>query len=94
MKGRRFIAGAVCPKCAAVDRIVVEDDGRRRRCIACGFTDELPAGRPPTAPRGKLDDARPRRASRLDDSVADTTVRIVPRRTAQSKTDEDDSSSA
>lgn len=40
---RRFIAGAVCPECRAVDRIVLEDadDVRRRRCVACGHTDEL-----------------------------------------------------
>lgn len=40
---RRFIAGAVCPDCRAVDRIVLEDEGevRRRRCVACGHTDQL-----------------------------------------------------
>ena len=40
---RRFIAGAVCPECRAVDRIVLEDEAavRRRRCVACGHTDEL-----------------------------------------------------
>jgi hypothetical protein len=38
---RRFIAGAVCPDCRAVDRIVVEqvDGERRRRCVSCGHTD-------------------------------------------------------
>lgn len=38
---RRFIAGAVCPACRAVDRIVVEahSEGRRRRCVSCGHTD-------------------------------------------------------
>ncbi len=68
---KRFIAAAVCPACDAVDRILVEvavlhsDDGdvqnpdamSRRRCVACGFTEEfssadrigfqgLPKGRP------------------------------------------------
>ncbi len=53
---KRFIAGAVCPDCQTVDRIVVEtgmqhvadsdlDDPRqevsRRRCVACGFADEF-----------------------------------------------------
>ena len=61
----RFIAAAVCPACDAVDRIVVEmtrateaeQELSRRRCVACGFTDEfaptsrvgfqgLPKGRP------------------------------------------------
>ncbi len=40
---RRFIAGAVCPKCAAMDRIVVDLDTDRRECVACGFSDERPA---------------------------------------------------
>ena len=54
----QFIAAAVCPACDEVDRIVVEyavesieiiDEGAqlsRRRCVACGFTDEFtPADR-------------------------------------------------
>ncbi|HEX7034696.1 MAG TPA: YheV family putative metal-binding protein [Pseudomonadales bacterium] len=50
---RRFIAGAVCPECRALDRIVVEEqDGeRRRRCVSCGFTDTITsaaAAAPPT----------------------------------------------
>lgn len=38
---KRFIAGAVCPDCGAQDRLVVEEmpDGKRRRCVSCGFTD-------------------------------------------------------
>ncbi len=69
IKSKRFIAAAVCPECDAVDRIVVEiavaltagasaeAELSRRRCVACGFTDEfsaasriayqgLPKGRP------------------------------------------------
>jgi uncharacterized metal-binding protein (TIGR02443 family) len=41
MNKRRFIAGAVCPKCAAMDRIVMfrNDDGDDvRECIDCGFS--------------------------------------------------------
>jgi hypothetical protein len=40
---RRFIAGAVCPECRALDRIVVEEveAGRRRRCVSCGYIDTL-----------------------------------------------------
>jgi uncharacterized protein len=41
----RFIAGAVCPQCRAMDRIVLEQDEgiRRRRCVACGYSDEMTA---------------------------------------------------
>jgi len=39
----RFIAGAVCPQCREMDRIVLEeDDGvRQRRCVACGYSDAM-----------------------------------------------------
>lgn len=40
---RRFIAGAVCPKCRALDRIVMETDGAkgRRSCVECDFSEDL-----------------------------------------------------
>lgn len=41
---RRFIAGAQCPKCEQLDKVVMYDDvnGKRfRECVACGFKDEL-----------------------------------------------------
>ena len=41
MTRRKFIAGAVCPECGVMDRIVVEAAGSDtiRRCVACGFSD-------------------------------------------------------
>lgn len=63
---RRFIAGAVCPQCREIDRLVVErdeQDGERRTCVACGFSDDLPQASAPV-PRG-----RPERPKRRDDSV-------------------------
>ena len=38
---KRFIAGAVCPRCAAMDRLVMyqKDEKIIRECIECGFTD-------------------------------------------------------
>lgn len=39
---RRFIAGAVCPRCAVMDRIVIDLDSDRRECVACGFSEERP----------------------------------------------------
>ena len=40
---RRFIAGAVCPACEAMDKVVMYDaDGKRwRECVGCGFKDAL-----------------------------------------------------
>ncbi len=48
----RFIAGAVCPSCRTMDRIVVElVDGdpnkERRRCVKCGYSDEQYTGASP-----------------------------------------------
>jgi len=33
----------VCPQCRAIDRILVEaiEDGRQRRCVACGYAEAL-----------------------------------------------------
>lgn len=40
---KRFIAGAVCPKCSAMDRIQMYriDDVDYRECVDCGFKDEM-----------------------------------------------------
>mgnify|MGYP001812662138 FL=1 len=46
---RRFIAGAVCPRCAAMDKIVVDLDTDQRECVACGFSEERPTDSPGTA---------------------------------------------
>ncbi len=39
---KRFIAGAVCPKCAEMDKIVAyKEDGKQyRECVACGFKEK------------------------------------------------------
>lgn len=40
---KRFIAGAVCPSCSEMDKIVMyKDDGNDvRECVGCGFTDKM-----------------------------------------------------
>lgn len=42
MNKARFIAGAVCPRCSAMDKIVVDPDTDSRRCVSCGFADDRP----------------------------------------------------
>lgn len=39
---KRFIAGAVCPRCSAMDRIVMftSEEGTFRECVDCGFQDK------------------------------------------------------
>lgn len=41
---RRFIAGAVCPKCAEQDKTVmyrVSDNEQVRECVRCGFKESI-----------------------------------------------------
>ena len=39
---KRFIAGAVCPKCAEMDRLVsyTNEDGTFKECVACSFIEK------------------------------------------------------
>ena len=38
----RFIAGAICPSCKAMDRLVVDMETDERSCIGCGFKEKRP----------------------------------------------------
>lgn len=40
---KRFIAGAVCPSCQAMDTLKMwtEDETPHRECVTCGFSDTL-----------------------------------------------------
>ena len=40
---RRFMAGAVCPRCAEMDKLVVYNhEGKDyRECVSCGFKEEM-----------------------------------------------------
>lgn len=40
---RRFVAGAVCPRCSEMDKLVVysEDGKDYRECVACGYKEEM-----------------------------------------------------
>lgn len=41
---KRFIAGAVCPRCSEMDKIVMytSDDGSQtKECVACGFSENM-----------------------------------------------------
>ena len=40
---RRFVAGAVCPRCSEMDKLVVysEEGHDYRECVACGYKDEM-----------------------------------------------------
>ena len=40
---KRFIAGAVCPRCSEMDKLVVYrlDDKDYRECVSCDFIEEM-----------------------------------------------------
>lgn len=38
----RFIAGAICPQCKAMDRLVVDMTTDARSCVECGFSEKRP----------------------------------------------------
>ncbi|SHF33689.1 hypothetical protein SAMN04487965_1971 [Microbulbifer donghaiensis] len=56
---KRFIAGAVCPRCSAMDRIVNYREGEKnyRECIACGFKDEIRLQSSPLEPATRVNES-------------------------------------
>ena len=41
---KRFIAGAVCPRCAEMDKLVMytnEEGSQVRECVRCGYNDHM-----------------------------------------------------
>jgi uncharacterized metal-binding protein (TIGR02443 family) len=47
---RRFVAGAVCPRCEQMDKIAIDLDTDQRVCVHCGFAEDRP-GLPAEAPK-------------------------------------------
>ena len=76
MKRRRFIAGAVCPRCGEMDRLVIDLDTDRRECVACGFSEERPAdnGKQP----GEIPTRVSRPAARRVETPAEAITLIDP----------------
>ena len=74
MTRQRFIAGAVCPECGHMDRIVAEETagGPIRRCVASAFSDSSNLAEA-ASPKRRLTRSSP--ASREATPV--TKVRIV-----------------
>ncbi len=43
---KRFIAGAVCPQCAEIDKLTLQRDdcgNQHRECVRCGYRDVMSA---------------------------------------------------
>jgi len=68
---KRFIAGAVCPKCGAMDTIRSYEitDTMVRECVMCDFSDEMSAHAGP--------DELPTRVNQADKLVLDEDEQVV-----------------
>jgi uncharacterized metal-binding protein (TIGR02443 family) len=81
---RRFIAGAVCPRCALADKIVVDMDTDQRQCVSCGFSEGrpgLPASNTKgaaTHPPSELSTRVSRAAARRVETPAETITVLDP----------------
>lgn len=64
----RFVAGAVCPSCRAVDRMVIDAKGDHRRCIACDFIEARPEA-PDALPATRVTRASARRVETPSEAV-------------------------
>ena len=65
---QRFIAGAICPHCGAVDRTVIDLVADQRRCIDCEFVEARPAG-PTEVPVTRVTRASARRVETPAETV-------------------------
>lgn len=73
---RRFIAGAVCPRCAKMDKILVDLDTDLRECVACGFSEARPGE--PKAEKQELPTRVSRAAARRLDTPAEVVTLVNP----------------
>ncbi|WP_148251966.1 YheV family putative zinc ribbon protein [Aidingimonas lacisalsi] len=74
---KRFIAGAICPRCSAMDRIKAwEQNGiRYRECVSCDFFEQLPIEEEaPPELETRISQSREEQTSQSDDLQ---TVRIL-----------------
>jgi uncharacterized metal-binding protein (TIGR02443 family) len=81
---KQFIAGAVCPDCREVDRIVVETgvnaasrEVSRRRCVVCGFADLFAEVEPVNSASGQASVPRGRPERIRSPSVKSVQVRML-----------------
>lgn len=72
---RRFIAGAVCPRCGEMDKIVVDMETQTRECVACDFSEARPTD---PNPQGELPTRVSRAAARRVETPAEVVTLLDP----------------
>ena len=57
---KRFIAGAVCPHCGLMDKVVMlmDSDDKHRECVSCGYSDRLDDKSPVAEPVTRVNQPR------------------------------------
>ena len=78
---RRFIAGAVCPRCGLMDKIVVNLDTDQRECVSCDFTEARPAGGSAQPAPPEVQTRVSRAAARRVETPAEPVTLIDPAKT-------------
>jgi uncharacterized metal-binding protein (TIGR02443 family) len=78
MKTARFIAGATCRHCGAVDRIVIEElsEGREQRCVNCGHRETMASQTHDARTHGVDDEANDASTTRIVTVAIESTNRI------------------
>ncbi|MAM88406.1 YheV family putative zinc ribbon protein [Allohahella sp. A8] len=81
---KRFIAGAVCPRCAAMDKIRAwtNEQGKQvRDCVACGFNEALNDPPAPDLPANRME-ARKQQADSAKAAVKEQPIKFykLPKR--------------
>lgn len=59
---KRFIAGAVCPRCAELDKLTMhtnEAGEQVRECVRCGYSDRMTEEGPAEEPGTRVNSPRP-----------------------------------
>jgi len=70
---RRFIAGAVCPRCGKMDKLLVDSATDLRECVSCGFQDQRPTEKP-----AELSTRVTRPAARRVETAAEVVTLVDP----------------
>ncbi|NCF18779.1 MAG: YheV family putative metal-binding protein [Haliea sp.] len=78
---RRFIAGAVCPRCGKMDKIVVNLDTDQRECVACDFSEARP--QPDTDSQREIHTRVSRAAARRVETPAEAVTLVDKGKKAQ-----------
>ena len=81
---RRFIAGAVCPRCGAMDKIIVDLETQTRECVACDFSEARPGDE---AAPGELPTRVSRAAARRVETPAEAVTLVDPGADGKDKSD-------